>query len=172
VLADLAMGNIAALRRLDDLDGVFDSDDLILACLVQVGDERGARGGLARTDRAGAQNQAVVVRQEFPHRFRVSAEAEFLERAHLGGHHAVGSGRAPAERCKSLMPARAQPMSSSRNSSSFIAATRSKGNLGNPVGLCRFRLQTNRLPPQRCGAARSSTAKGPTGRAADPVARV
>ena len=49
VVADLALGDAAALRLLHHLDRVLDRDDVVLAGLVQVGDHRRERRRLARS---------------------------------------------------------------------------------------------------------------------------
>jgi hypothetical protein len=92
VLADLALRNVAALRGLDDLDGILDRDDVVRARLVEEVDERGERGGLAGADGARDEDEPVVVGEQFLDRLDVLAEAELLERQDLGGHHAIRAG--------------------------------------------------------------------------------
>jgi len=91
--ADLALGDVAADGGLHDLDGVLDRDDVVLAFLVQLGDERGEGGGLARADRAGDEDEAVVVGEQFADRLEV-AQAEVVELGDRGRDHAVGAGGA------------------------------------------------------------------------------
>ena len=91
VLADFALGDIATLGRLHDLDGILHGDDVIGARLVEIVDHRGERGGLAGADGAGDEDQAVVVGEEFLDCRQVGRETEVAERRHLVRHHAVGT---------------------------------------------------------------------------------
>ena len=47
VLAHFALADVAALGRLHDLNGIFDSDDVVGARLFVIRDHRSERGGLA-----------------------------------------------------------------------------------------------------------------------------
>jgi hypothetical protein len=90
VRADLALGDVAALGGLHDLDGVLDRDDVVgRAVSLRSRDHGGEGGGLAGTDRAGDEDEAVVVGEELAERLEVGA-------AELG--RACGPCRAPCGR--------------------------------------------------------------------------
>ena len=57
--ADFALGEDAAARFVDKLDGIFDGDDMAGQLLVAVVDHRRQRGGFTRTGRAGEDQQAA-----------------------------------------------------------------------------------------------------------------
>ena len=58
--ADLAVVNQRLLAFVDELDGVFDRDDVILPVQVSVVDQRGERGRFAGTGRPGDEDQPFL----------------------------------------------------------------------------------------------------------------
>ena len=89
VRAHLALGDVATLGRLDNFDGVFDGDYMVGARFVEVVDNRGQRGGLARADGTGDEDEPVVVREHLLHRIEMLGVTELGQAAQLGGDHAV-----------------------------------------------------------------------------------
>jgi len=85
VRADFALRDVAAFGGLHDLDGVFDGDDVILARLVEPGDERGEGGGLAGADGAGDEDEAVVIGEELLDRLEVGGEPRSASERTLAG---------------------------------------------------------------------------------------
>ena len=57
--ADFALGEDAAARFVDKLDGVFDGNDMAGQLLVAVVEHGGHGGGLTRTGRAGEDQQTA-----------------------------------------------------------------------------------------------------------------
>jgi len=85
------LGDVAAFGGLDDFDGVFDGDDVVGAGGVEVVHHGGEGGGFAGADRAGDEDEAVVVAEEFFEGFLVLGEAEVFEAADFFRDHAVGA---------------------------------------------------------------------------------
>ncbi|MNL47276.1 hypothetical protein D3C87_1700560 [compost metagenome] len=83
---DFTLIDQAFARFVDELDRVFDGEDVVMAMVVQVIDHRRQRGGLAGTGRAGDQHQAAR---------RLGYLAEHL--AHAQFIHGQDSGRDRAE---------------------------------------------------------------------------
>jgi hypothetical protein len=92
VMADFALADQAALAHVHELDGILDGEDVPLDAGVDVIDQRGERGRLARAGLAGDQNQALGMAAHLPHRLR---QLQFIHRQRLGrdgakhGAHAV-----------------------------------------------------------------------------------
>ena len=78
---DLALGDVAALGLEDVLDGVLERDDVVVPGAVDLLDQRGQRGGLARADGAGDEDEAVVVLGE---ELELLGQAELVHGADLG----------------------------------------------------------------------------------------
>ncbi|MNT44780.1 hypothetical protein D3C72_1813210 [compost metagenome] len=83
---DFTLIDQAFARFVDELDGIFDGEDVVMAMVVQVIDHCRQRGGLAGTGRAGHQHQAAG---------RIGHLAEHV--AHAQFVHAQDSGRDRAE---------------------------------------------------------------------------
>ena len=85
VLAHLALIDDAALVVVEELDRVFDRDDVIGARAVDLVDQRGERRRLTRARRAGEEHEPARLRGELVER---GGQLEALERLDLGGDHA------------------------------------------------------------------------------------
>src|SRR4051794_26639544 len=74
--------------RVQELDRVLDREDVLVARLVDPVDQRGKRGRLPRTGRAGDEHEPARLRSELIEALR---HAELLERADPGGDQTKGS---------------------------------------------------------------------------------
>ena len=85
-----ALGNLAVLGILQDLDRVFDRDDVVGACCVDDVDHRRKGRGFTRADRAGDQHKTVVIVEQALDVGHVMVEkTEFLERTDMIRYQAV-----------------------------------------------------------------------------------
>ena len=87
VLADLALVDEAALVLVQELDRVLDGEDVIVAGLVDLVDQRGERGRLAGAGRAGHEHDPARLLGELADDRR---QAELLDRHRLGRDQAEG----------------------------------------------------------------------------------
>ncbi len=83
VLADLALGDDAALVPVHELDRVLDGENVMGLRAVDLVDHRGERGRLPGAGRAGDEDEAARLHREVAERLR---QAELLERSQLGGN--------------------------------------------------------------------------------------
>ena len=79
---NLALVDVALLGVEDEFDGVFESEDVVFAVLVDEVDEGGEGGGLAGADGAGDEDEAVVVTGEGHEVF--DGQTEFFDGADIG----------------------------------------------------------------------------------------
>ena len=84
---DFALVDVAAFGFEDEFDGVFEGDDVVLALFIDFVDEGGEGGGLAATDGAGDEDEAVVVADEGADSV---GEAEFVNGADAARDDAEG----------------------------------------------------------------------------------
>src|SRR5438128_9588872 len=96
---------------MEELDRVFDGDDVLMALAVDLVDHRGQRGRLARAGGSGDEHQAArFVADLFDH----SREAKLLESEDLVGDLAVdGGGRAAL--VEDVGPEAGQPLDTERD---------------------------------------------------------
>jgi hypothetical protein len=85
VETDLALADEAALVGVHELDRILDRDDVPLARAVDLVDERGERGRLARAGRSGAQEQPLALLAESR---EDAGKPEIVDAAHVRGNHA------------------------------------------------------------------------------------
>lgn len=76
---NLALGDLAALGGEEVFDWIFEGDDMVVTFLVDLVDHGSQRGRFTAADRAGDQNQTVVVADEGLKNIR---QAEFVHAAH------------------------------------------------------------------------------------------
>ena len=72
---------------MQELDGVLDGDDVMRAGLVDLVDDGGQRGGLARAGRPGDQDEAPRLVTE---RVEHLGQTQVVDRLDLDGHHPEG----------------------------------------------------------------------------------
>ena len=77
----LSLNDLAFLAGVNELNRVFEADDVQVARFVEVIDHRGKRRGFTGTGRAGDQHHALVVLAEFS---KDSWHIQLLERWHVG----------------------------------------------------------------------------------------
>ena len=80
---DLALGHMAAMRRDEVLDGVFQRDNVVAAIAIDLLDQSGKRRGLPAADRAGDEDESIVVLGQL---LEVLRQSEVIHRADTGGH--------------------------------------------------------------------------------------
>ena len=91
--ADLALVDDAALVAVQELDRVLDGEDVLVAGLVDLVDQRGERGRLAGARRAGHEDDPARLLGELAHDRR---QAELLDRHRLGRDQAEGGAEGAA----------------------------------------------------------------------------
>ena len=79
VRVHFALGDVAAFRLEDILDRIFQRDDMLAPFDIYLLDERGERGRFAAANRAGNENEAVLITREQLEMFR---QTELVHRAH------------------------------------------------------------------------------------------
>ena len=90
VLADLTLGDIAPKAGMEEFEGVFDGDDVIVTRSVELVDEGVERGRFSRADGAGDEDEAVVIAQQLLED-RDVFEPQFGRRKDVFGDDAVGA---------------------------------------------------------------------------------
>ena len=77
----LALGDVAGLGHQNVFDRVFEGDDVLVALRVYLIYQCRQRCRLAAADRAGHENQTILITRE---NFQMLGQAELVHRAHFG----------------------------------------------------------------------------------------
>ena len=80
-----ALGDVAILRLEDVFDRVLEGDDVLVPLEVYLLDERGEGGRFAAADRAGDEDEAVVITGE---QLEALRQTQLIHRAHVGADDA------------------------------------------------------------------------------------